>query len=118
LVIAQTLLEPIKRRFPSISYGDLYTLAAVVAIEEMGGPKVVWRPGRCDAKDGSACTPDGRLPDGAWPEGETVRDHFARKGLNDREVVALIGGGPALGRCHPDRSGFIGPWTDAPTTFS
>lgn len=22
------------------------------------------------------------------------------------------------GRCHPDRSGFVGPWTNAPTTFS
>lgn len=23
-----------------------------------------------------------------------------------------------MGRCHPDRSGWDGPWTNAPTTFS
>lgn len=33
------------------------------------------------------------------------------------EMVALIGA-HALGRCHTDRSGYNGPWTNAPTTFS
>jgi cytochrome c peroxidase len=33
------------------------------------------------------------------------------------ETVALIGA-HTLGRCHPDRSGYSGPWTNAPTTFS
>ncbi len=27
-------------------------------------------------------------------------------------------GAHTLGRCHTDRSGFLGPWTNAPTTFS
>ena len=27
-------------------------------------------------------------------------------------------GAHAMGRCHSDRSGFSGPWTNAPTTFS
>ena len=29
-----------------------------------------------------------------------------------------LSGAHALGRCHADRSGFVGPWTRAPTTFS
>ena len=42
---ARSLLEPIKAQFPAISYADLWTLAASVAIEEMGGPKIDWVPG-------------------------------------------------------------------------
>jgi hypothetical protein len=34
-----------------------------------------------------------------------------------QEIVALSGA-HTLGRCHTDRSGFEGPWTNAPTTFS
>lgn len=37
LGIARDLLEPVKKQFPWISYSDLWTLAGVVAIEEMGG---------------------------------------------------------------------------------
>lgn len=36
---------------------------------------------------------------------------------HSQEIVALIGA-HSLGRCHTDRSGFDGPWTNAPTTFS
>jgi cytochrome c peroxidase len=46
-----------------------------------------------------------------------LRDIFYRMGFSDREIVALSGA-HALGRCHPDRSGFAGPWTRSPTTFS
>lgn len=35
LQVARDLLEPVKKRFPYISYADLYTLAGVVAIEEV-----------------------------------------------------------------------------------
>ena len=38
-------------------------------------------------------------------------------GFTDQEIVALSGA-HSLGRCHPDRSGFKGPWTNSPTTFS
>ncbi len=37
LAVARALLEPIKAKFPWISYADLWTLAGAVAIEEMGG---------------------------------------------------------------------------------
>jgi len=113
---ARAFLEPIKQQFPGISYADLWTLAASVAIEEMGGPKIEWRAGRSDYTDGSKCPPVGRLPDASKKE-DHVRDVFYRMGLNDQEIVALAGA-HSLGRCHTDRSGYSGPWTRAPTTFS
>lgn len=116
LDIAMKRLEPIKKKHPDISYADLYTLAAVVSIEEMGGPEIKWRPGRSDKPSGAFCTPDGRLPDAKQGEGH-LRDIFYRMGFNDRDIVALCGA-HAIGRCHTDRSGFKGPWTRAPTTFS
>lgn len=116
LHIARNVLEPVKAKHPGISYADLYTLAGVVAIEEMGGPKLDWSPGRTDDSDGKKCTPDGRLPDAAQGA-QHLRDIFYRQGFNDQEIVALAGA-HTFGRCHTDRSGFKGPWTRAPTTFS
>ncbi|KAI8847088.1 heme peroxidase [Chytridium lagenaria] len=116
LKTARDLLEPIKKKFPEISYSDLWSLAGVVAIQELGGPVIPWRAGRSDAVSAEACTPDGRLPDAAQGQ-DHLRNIFYRMGLNDQEIVALAGA-HALGRCHTDRSGFDGPWTRAPTTFS
>jgi len=116
LDVARKALEPIKQKFPWISYADLYTLAGAVAIESMGGPHVPWRPGRTDAVDGSTSPPDGRLPD-ASRNVSHVRDVFTRLGFGDRETVALIGA-HALGECHVDRSGYDGPWTTDPTRFT
>ena len=95
----------VKAKFPWITYSDLWTLAGVCAIQEMGGPIIPWRPGRVD-KDLTACTPDGRLPDGS-KGARHIRDIFYRMGFNDQEIVALSGA-HALGRCHSDRSGFKG----------
>lgn len=117
LGVARSLLEPIKKRFPWISYADLYTLAGVVAIEETGGPKIEWSPGRTDFADGSLSAKDTRLPD-ASQGAKHLRAVFSDgMGFDDREIVALSGA-HSLGRCHTDRSGFDGPWTRAPTTFS
>ena len=44
------LLEPVKAAHPEISYADIWTLAGVTAIEEMGGPKVGFSLGRKDVK--------------------------------------------------------------------
>jgi cytochrome c peroxidase len=113
---ARTLLEKIKTKHPGLTYADLWSLAAVVSIEEMGGPKINWRPGRVDKADGGSCTPDGRLP--APDKGpDHIREKFGRMGFSDREMVCLIGA-HAVGRCHPDVSGFSGPWTLSPTSFS
>lgn len=78
LNVARDLMEKIKKEFEWITYGDLWTLAGVAAvqvcraascgtpayeklIQEMQGPKIPWRPGRIDGFAESA-TPDGRLP--------------------------------------------------------
>lgn len=116
LAVARALLEPIKKKFPWISYADLWTLAGCVAVESMGGPTIPWSPGRDDQPDGSHCPPDGRLPDASLGAAH-IREVFSRMGFNDQEMVALSGA-HTLGRCHADRSGFLGPWTNAPTTFS
>ena len=108
-------------KYPDISYADLYILAGVVAIEEMGGPKVPFRWGRTDAKcpaepkDDKRFSPDGRLPDGD-KGAQHIRDIFYRMGFDDQGIVALSGA-HAVGRCHTDRSGFWGPWTYAESTF-
>jgi len=116
LVKARKWLEPIKQQFPWISYADLWTLAGTVAIEEMGGPAITWRPGRSDAADSKSCPPDGRLP-AANKGASHIRDVFGRMGFSDQEMVALLGA-HSLGRCHRDRSGYEGPWTRSPVTFS
>ncbi|KAI9206756.1 heme peroxidase [Polychytrium aggregatum] len=116
LNVARQRLEKVKEQFPQISYSDLWSLAGVVAIQEMGGPTIKWRPGRSDAASAEACTPDGRLPDASQAQ-DHLRSIFYRMGFNDQEIVALSGA-HALGRCHTDRSGFEGPWTFSPITFS
>lgn len=121
LHLAVKALEKVKANHPEISYADLYILAGVAVIEEMGGPAVPFRLGRPDATSGAECTPDGRLPDadkGSPPKNvDHVRDVFYRMGFNDREIVALLGA-HAIGRCYPDRSGYSGPWTNAEWTWS
>lgn len=115
LKCARDFLEPVKAKFPWISYADLWTLAGACAIQELGGPQIPWRPGR-DDKDQASCPPDGRLPD-AGKDHRHIRDVFGRMGFDDREMVALIGA-HALGRAHSDRSGFDGPWQFSPTAFN
>ena len=65
--------------------------------------------------------PDGRLPDADKGSRvktiQHVREIFYRMGFNDQEIVALLGA-HAMGRCHTDRSGYWGPWTNAENTFS
>ncbi|EPQ30796.1 uncharacterized protein PFL1_01697 [Pseudozyma flocculosa PF-1] len=115
LIHARNFMEDIHKQFPWITYSDLWTLGGVAAVQELGGPKIPWRPGR---KDGTAeqCTPDGRLPDGDKGS-DHLRYIFYKMGFNDQEIVALSGA-HALGRCHKDRSGFDGPWTHSPISFT
>ena len=55
-------LEPVKAKHKDVSWADLIAYVGVVAIEEMGGPKVPFAYGRVDQMDPSTVTPDGRLP--------------------------------------------------------
>ncbi|KAG6276990.1 heme peroxidase [Claviceps purpurea] len=115
LLAARKFLDPVKEKFPWITYSDLWILGGVAAIQEMQGPIIPYRPGRSD-RDVSFCTPDGRLPD-ATKGSDHLRNIFNRMGFNDQEIVALSGA-HALGRCHTDRSGFDGPWTFSPTVLT
>merc|ERR1711990_290116 len=114
LAIARNMLAPIKQKFPEISNADFWALTAVCAIKVMGGPDVRWRAGRADGVKGSD-VPDGRLPD-ATQGCKHLRDVFHRMGFTDQEIIAL-NGAHAVGMCHGDRSGFIGPWTTTALEF-
>lgn len=120
LQTARDFLEPLKAKYPTLSYADLWTLAGVTAVEEMGGPKISWRPGRTDSL-APTTVPNGRLPsaDSGCVAADVahLRSIFGRMGFSDREIVALTGA-HAVGRCHPEASGYWGPWTNAETTFS
>ena len=111
LHVARQALEPVKAKFPGVSYADLYTYAGVVAVEEAGGPTIPFRAGRVDMESGVTSPPDGRLPDA--DKGSRVntvqhlRDVFYRMGFSDAEIVALSGA-HAMGRCHTDRLGTCG----------
>lgn len=82
---------------------------------------VPWRAGRVDSIDPKDATPDGRLPgadNGSYDKDSShLRDIFYRMGFDDRGIVALSGA-HALGRCHANASGFVGPWTPTPTSFN
>ncbi|PON89362.1 Ascorbate peroxidase [Trema orientale] len=112
LKIAINFCEEVKAKHPKITYADLYQLAGVVAVEVTGGPTIDFVPGR---KDSVKSPEEGRLPD-AKQGVSHLKDIFYRMGLSDKDIVALSGG-HTLGKAHPDRSGFDGPWTREPLKF-
>ena len=136
---ARAFLEPVKKRFPAISYSDLWVLAAYVGLEHTGGPAIQFHPGRSDHQDENYWKEKGmsygRLPaaekylgDEVDAEGRVVgwerlsthvrHEVFYRMGFNDQEIVALLCGGHVYGRAHPKASGYAGPWVENPTVFS
>lgn len=117
--VAVGLLKPIADKYvpDKISNADLWTLAANVATEAMGGPAIPTRFGRVDATSSSSSVESqaGRLPDG--DKGiDHLRSIFHPKGFTDRDIVALSGA-HTVGMCHANRSGFDGAWTEAPLKF-
>uniref|UniRef100_A0A6P4A7X1 L-ascorbate peroxidase n=1 Tax=Ziziphus jujuba TaxID=326968 RepID=A0A6P4A7X1_ZIZJJ len=112
LRIALSFCEEVKAKHPNITYADLFQLAGVVAVEVTGGPTIEFVPGR---KDSVESPEEGRLPD-AKQGVSHLKDIFYRMGLSDKDIVALSGG-HTLGKAHPERSGFDGPWTREPLKF-
>eukprot|EP00775_Hariotina_reticulata_P012891 gene12891-13017_t len=114
------LLEPIKAKYPDVSYADLFQLASAVAVEVAGGPKIPMRYGRLDVNKPEDCAKEGNLPsagapyhDGAATAGDHLRRIFGRMGFNDQEIVVLSGA-HTLGRSRPERSG----WGKAETKYT
>ena len=115
LDIARDALLSIKD-MNSISFSDLWVLASYVAVEEMGGPFIPFEGGRIDATDKSACPPEERIP--AWQDtAQEMRHKFKRMGLDDRDLVALMGA-HSVGHTYPENSGFpYMQWDNSPTKF-
>lgn len=117
--VALTLLRSISDKYVPdlVSHADLWTLAANTAVRLMGGPTVPTRFGRLDAKSSAESVPsqEGRLPDGDKGESH-LRAIFHPKGFDDKAIVALSGA-HTVGRCHLERSGFDGAWTEQPLKF-
>mmetsp|Transcript_23982 Transcript_23982/g.51305 ORF Transcript_23982/g.51305 Transcript_23982/m.51305 type:complete len:263 (+) Transcript_23982:183-971(+) len=116
--VAIPLLKPISDKYvpDKISHADLWTLAANVATESMGGPHVPTRYGRKDAASGAdgVESQDGRLP---GPEGvDHLRAIFHPKGFTDKDIAALSGA-HTVGSCHGDRSGLVGSWCEDDRKF-
>jgi hypothetical protein len=63
---ARAFLEPIKKKYPYISYSDLWILASYVGLEHTGGPVIPFTSGRVDHTDESYWARNemsyGRLP--------------------------------------------------------
>ncbi|KAL8132809.1 hypothetical protein AgCh_008330 [Apium graveolens] len=111
LVNAVKLLQPIKDKYPGVTYADLFQLASATAVEDAGGPKIPMKYGRVDASGPDQCPEEGRLPDAGPPSPAAhLRDVFYRMGLGDKEIVALSGA-HTLGRSRPERSGWGKPET-------
>ena len=116
--VALGLLKPVTEKYTGfISNADLWTLAANVAIEEMGGPVIKTRFGRKDAESSAESVESqvGRLPDGDKGV-DHLKEIFEPKGFDAKDIVALSGA-HTVGKCHADRSGFDGFWTDEPLKF-
>lgn len=106
---AVKLLEPVKEKFPSVSYADIFQMASARAIGMAGGPVIDMKYGRVDVASPDDCSPEGNLPDAEAGDGgkfggpggtkstedSTAAGHlrkvFHRMGLTDEDIVALSG---------------------------
>lgn len=111
LITTKSYLDKIQHQFPWITFADVYTFPECVAFEELGGPKIEWKPGRTDCSGPNKVPVMGRLPV-ASNDSDLIKEVFYhRLGFNARETVALIGCCHGLGGCHARYSGFNGTWT-------
>ena len=108
---AIALLEPIKERFPVVTWADLIQMAGAIAVERAGGPVIDMVYGRVDAPEhddsyihATQLCPRWPYPEGAPSAQVHIRNVFYRMGFTNREIVALCGA-HTLGRAFEDRSG-------------
>jgi len=87
---ARVFLEPVKANYSWITYANLWILAGVVAIKEIGSPDIPWKGSRTDYVNDSKLPLRGRLPDSALGS-DNLRWIFNHMGFNDQEIVALSG---------------------------
>ena len=94
LHIARKALEPVKAKFPELSYADLYTYSGVVAVEEAGGPNIPFRTGRVDMDSGETSPQKDVLPNADMGSRvhtvQHLRDIFYRMGFTDQEVSSFF----------------------------
>ncbi|KAG1686761.1 hypothetical protein DVH05_005969 [Phytophthora capsici] len=102
--MALKLLDPIKDMYgDALSWGDLVVLLGDVTIKSMGGPVLGFCGDRRDDVDGARSPELSTSPEQkavAPCEVDDIRDTFKRMRMDDRETVALIGGGHAIGKTH------------------
>eukprot|EP01064_Diplonema_japonicum_P035833 TRINITY_DN7876_c0_g2_i2.p1 TRINITY_DN7876_c0_g2~~TRINITY_DN7876_c0_g2_i2.p1 ORF type:complete len:387 (+),score=51.61 TRINITY_DN7876_c0_g2_i2:50-1210(+) len=108
--------------YPGVGNMDIWTLAACVAVEQLGGPPVTedWEFGRIDTTQRKAVIDTNLIPP-PYRHGEVgcLKNliEFARMGFTTQEYVCLMGA-HTLGSMHKDVSGYDGSWTSEPEKFS
>ena len=101
----------------NISLADVITLAGVVAVEQVRGPSIPWRPGRTDSSHSPLPpTLTSRIPSPRSSQ-SALHHSFSSLSLTSREMVAVTGA-HSLGRCHRALSGYDGQWTHRPHRFT
>lgn len=72
-----------------VSFSDMIACAGAYAVEITGGPSFLERVpiGRVDA---TSADPENRMPEQTL-SGKDMREHFARSGIDTRDMVALAG---------------------------
>lgn len=124
-VYTEWVKTTIKSKFPDTSLADLYTLGAAVAVPHLGGPDIVWRPGRTDFET-SKCPSQCPFKPGMLPQADLmtmvktrrqIQSTFKRMGFGKREMVVLLGA-HSVGQMHVQFSRFLGAWTTTPLVFS
>eukprot|EP00931_Biecheleriopsis_adriatica_P082273 TRINITY_DN556_c0_g1_i1.p1 TRINITY_DN556_c0_g1~~TRINITY_DN556_c0_g1_i1.p1 ORF type:complete len:860 (+),score=217.26 TRINITY_DN556_c0_g1_i1:58-2637(+) len=98
-----------------LSRADIWILAANVAIEYAGGPKLDFEAGRIDANSCAGFAD--RLPDAEQGHLQIEQTFVQQLKFSAREVTALMGA-HVLGRAEPLNSGYSGSWVPRNDRFT
>jgi catalase (peroxidase I) len=99
----------------NLSRADVWALAATMAIEAAGGPRIEFQIGRSDA---SSCHGHGdRLPNAELGHSHILEVMVTKLSFSERETAALMGA-HVLGQATRSISGYDGPWVPRNARFS